>query len=300
MSISGPNAVEGVAKMALFLPEVRKMPEMAFDMQIFDRMQQGDPNKSYDWLVGQIEAMIERQRLEKHTKEMADGLARVGGALAACGNSDADGAETATKAAKDAEAQAERAEKAQRAAEALLGSISRNSQNSSRHHSPRGRSQQGSQRGSNRPSPKRSLSPGGRRKTPGGGRLSPGGRRYPKSPGRTPTGSGRGTPTGILSPSVENRQRNLGCVSTISRIDVNARQEHRMAIANTSTSIRLDSNLCPSRTRCQLPVPLLLAKRVTSPRSLAGTETGVSITKRENASSGMHQVRLRFAYLGPL
>ena len=99
---------------------------------------------------------------------------------------------------------------------------------------------------------------------------------------------------------LRNRQRNLGCVSTTSRIDVNASQEHRMAIANTSTSIRLDSNLCPSRTRCLLPVPLLLAKRVTSPRFLAGTETDASITKRENASSGMHQVRLRFAYLGPL
>ena len=99
---------------------------------------------------------------------------------------------------------------------------------------------------------------------------------------------------------LRNRQRNLGCASTISRIDVNARQEHRMAIANTSTSIRLDSNLCPSRTRCRLPVPLLLAKRATSPRSLAGTETDASITKRENASAGMHQVRLRFAYLGPL
>ena len=130
--------------------------------------------------------------------------------MAACGNSDADGAETATKAAKDAKAQAERAEKAQRAAEALLGSISRNSKNSSGHHSPRGRSQQGSQRGSNRTSPKRSRSPGGRLKTPGGGRLSPGGRRYPKSPGRTPTGSGRGTPTGILSPSVEKQAKELG------------------------------------------------------------------------------------------
>ena len=68
LSINGPNAVDGVAKMALFLPEVRRMPEMAFDLQIFDRMQNGDPNKSYEWLVGQIEAMIERQRLEKHTK----------------------------------------------------------------------------------------------------------------------------------------------------------------------------------------------------------------------------------------
>ena len=97
---------------------------------------------------------------------------------------------------------------------------------------------------------------------------------------------------------LRNRQRNLGCVSTISRIDVNASQEHRMAIANTSTSIRLDSNLCPSRTRCLLPVPLLLAKRATSPRSLAGTETDASITKRENASSGMHPRRHRCASLG--
>ena len=110
--------------------------------------------------------------------------------------------------------QAERAEKAQKAAEALLGSISRNSQNSSRHHSPRhsprGRSQQGSHKGSNRTSPKRSQSPGGRIKTPGGGRLSPGGRRYPKSPGRTPTGSGRGTPTSTLSPAVEKQAQELG------------------------------------------------------------------------------------------
>ena len=69
LSINGPNAVDGVAKMALFLPEVRRMPEMAFHLQIFDRMQQGDPNKSYEWLVGQIEAMIERQRLESIPKK---------------------------------------------------------------------------------------------------------------------------------------------------------------------------------------------------------------------------------------
>ena len=276
------------------------MPEMAFDMQIFDRMQQGDPNKSYDWLVGQIEAMIERQRLEKHTKEMADGLARVGGALAACGNSDADGAETATKAAKDAKAQAERAEKAQRAAEALLGSISRNSKNSSGHHSPReGASQVLSEVRTARALNGLYPQEGGERRQVADASPQVGGDTQRALDGH---------PQAVVAEPrlafslrlLRNRQRNLGCVSTISRIDVNARQEHRMAIANTSTSIRLDSNLCPSRTRCQLPVPLLLAKRVTSPRSLAGTETGASITKREDASSGMHQVRLRFAYLGQL
>ena len=95
---------------------------------------------------------------------------------------------------------------------------------------------------------------------------------------------------------LRNRQRNLVCVSTISRIDVSARQERQVANASTSTSIRLDSNRCPSRTRCLLPAPLLLAKR-TYPRSLAETEMTAIITRKEDANSGMHQVRLRFACL---
>jgi len=261
------------------------MPEMAFDLQIFDRMQDGDPNKSYEWLVGQIEAMIERQRLEKHTKEMADGLARVGGALAALGGSDADGAETATKAAKEAKQQAERAEKAQKAAEALLGSISRNSRNSSRPHSPRGRSQQGSQGGSRRTSPKGSRSPGGRLKTPGGG--APDEHQPAVDVGRRPA---------HFLHLLRNRQRNLDCVSTISRIVVTARQERRVASASTSTSIRLDSNPCPSRTRCLLPALLLLARR-THPRSRAEMEMNAITTKRGSASFGMHQRLHRCACL---
>ena len=55
----------------------------------------GDPDKSYDWLLAQLEAMIERQRLERHTKAMADGLAKVGGAMPAV-DGDVDGAEAAT------------------------------------------------------------------------------------------------------------------------------------------------------------------------------------------------------------
>ena len=87
---------------------------------------------------------------------------------------------------------------------------------------------------------------------------------------------------------LRNRLRNLGYASTTSRIDVIASQEHRVVTVNTSTSIRLDSNRCPSRTRCLLRAPLLLAKR-TYPRSLAEMEMNAIITKRENASSGMRR-----------
>ena len=93
-----------------------------------------------------------------------------------------------------------------------------------------------------------------------------------------------------------NRHRNLDCASITSRIDVIASQEHRVVTVSTSTSIRLDSNRCPSRTRCLLPALPLLAKR-TYPRSLAETEMTAIITRKEDANSGMHQVRLRFAYL---
>ena len=96
---------------------------------------------------------------------------------------------------------------------------------------------------------------------------------------------------------LRNRQRNLDCVSTISRIVVTARQERRVAGASTSMSIRLDSNPCPSRTRCLLPARLLLAKR-TSPRFLAEMETVANITRKDDASSGMDPRLHKCACLG--
>ena len=87
---------------------------------------------------------------------------------------------------------------------------------------------------------------------------------------------------------LRNRLRNLDYASTTSRIDVIARQERRVAIASTSTSIRLDSNRCPSRTRCLHQALLLLAKG-TYPRSRAEMEMNAIITRRESASSGMRQ-----------
>ena len=97
-----------------------------------------------------------------------------------------------------------------------------------------------------------------------------------------------------------NRHRNLDCASVISGTNVTARQEHRTASANTSTSIRLDSNRCPSRTRCLLQALPHLAKREIHPRSHAETEMIVIITKREDANSGMDPRPHRCAFLEQL
>ena len=209
LSINGDVQVDPVAQFALFLPEVEKMSEMAFDLEVYNRMPPGDPNKTYEWLLYQMENHIERDRIKEQTKAMDVGLKKL--ALPATdGDGDGDGGAAsraaaallnpassadcaamlaAQKAAEEAKAESERATRALEAANALLGRLSRRSTaaNSRNRTPPK--------------SPRTTRSPGGGKRTPGGGRISPGGRRYSKSPGRTPIGSGRASPKGFKLPA---------------------------------------------------------------------------------------------------
>ncbi len=58
-------------RMSLFMPQIRKAPEMAWDLENWDRMIDDDADKTYEWLLEKMEDKIKRDR-QKYNDDQHD------------------------------------------------------------------------------------------------------------------------------------------------------------------------------------------------------------------------------------